>query len=228
MKVHYCLPTYNQPQMLRRAVEAALASDIALASVTVVDLSRDHYAARELEGLDGVTLITMPHNIGLGATWNLFYALYDDYLVIGNDDVIVEPGTLRIMAEAAERSTEALFFGFKDKFSFFLLKKQAYLEAGAFDPVFWPIYWEDVCMKYRLRLLGYTPVEVPEARFEHEHSQSMKALDPVATELFWKRFKRNQAYYEEKWGGTRDHETYAIPFGGRRARVPAKILPRTA
>ncbi|MBK7366744.1 MAG: glycosyltransferase [Candidatus Eisenbacteria bacterium] len=228
MKVHYCLPTYNQPHMLRRAVEAALASDIPLASVTVVDLSREHYAAGLLEGLEGVTVITMPHNIGLGPTWNLFYALYDDYIVIGNDDVIVEPGTLRIMAEAAERSTEALFFGFKDQFSFFLLKKQAYLEAGPFDPVFWPIYWEDVCMGYRLRLLGYTPVDVKEARFEHEHSQSMKALDPVATELFWNRFKRNQAYYEEKWGGPRGEETFAVPFGGVRVSVPAKITPPPA
>ena len=44
MKVHYCLPTYNQPQLLRRAVEAALASDIELAEVTVVDLSPEHVA----------------------------------------------------------------------------------------------------------------------------------------------------------------------------------------
>lgn len=228
MKVHFCLPTYNQPQLLRRTVEAALASDIEIATVTVVDLSREHYAAGLLEGLDGVTVLTMPSNIGLGATWNLFFALYDDYIVIGNDDVIVEPGTLRTMVTAAERSTEALFFGYKDQFSFFLLKKQAYLEAGPFDPVFWPIYWEDVCMGYRLQLLGYTSVEVADARFEHEHSRSMKALDPVATELFWQRFKRNQAYYETKWGGTRGEETYAIPFGGVRATAPAKILPPAA
>lgn len=228
MKVHYCLPTYNQPQLLRRAVEAALASDIELAEVTVVDLSPEHYAAGLLAGLERVEVITMPHNIGLGATWNLFYALHEDWIVIGNDDVIVETGTLRAMVEAAERSTEALFFGFKDKFSFFLLKKQAYLEAGPFDPVFWPIYWEDVCMGYRLRLLGYTPVDVPEARFEHEHSQSMKALDPAATELFWTRFKRNQAYYEAKWGGPRDEETFAVPFGGLRVSAPAKVLPPAA
>lgn len=228
MKVHYCLPTYNQPQMLRRAVEAALASDCDLAEVTVVDLSKDHYAAGLLEGLDRVHVITMPHNIGLGATWNLFYSLYDDYLVIGNDDVIVQQDTLRIMAETADRSTEALFFGYKDPFSFFLLKKQAYLEAGPFDPVFWPIYWEDVCMGYRLSLLGYTPVHVSEALFEHEHSQSMKALDPKATELFWQRFKRNQAYYEAKWGGPRGQETFAVPFGGLRVSVPAKILPPAA
>ena len=67
-----------------------------------------------------------------------------------------------------------------------------------------------------------------EAHFEHEHSQSMKALDPAATELFWERFKRNQAYYEAKWGGSRGHETYAVPFGGRRASVPAKVMPKAA
>ena len=220
MNVHYCLPTYNQPQLLRRAVEAALRSDIELAGITVIDLSPEHYAGTVLAGLEHVTVLTMPSNIGLGASWNLFFALHDDHIVLGNDDVIVEPGTLRAMVTAAQESPEALFFGFKDQFSFFLLKKAAYLQAGPFDPAFWPIYWEDVCMEYRLKLLGYRTVVVEAARFEHEHSRSMKALDPAATESFWRRFQRNQAYYEDKWGGARYEETHALPFGGARPRVP--------
>ena len=221
MKIRYCLPTYNQPQLLRRSVEAALASSVRLDGVTVVDLSREHYAAKVLEGLGNVTVITMPENIGLGATWNLFYAMYDDWFVIGNDDVIVEPDTFREMIRAAMASKEALFFGYKDYFSFFLLKKQAYLEAGPFDPAFWPIYWEDVCMGYRLKLLGYTPVVVESARFEHEHSRSMNAIpDGPAKDRFWARFRRNQAYYEAKWGGARDQETFTRPFDGARAVVP--------
>ena len=223
MSVHYCLPTYNQPQLLRRAVEAALRSDIELAGITVIDLSPSHYAQEVLDGLEGVTVGTMPENIGLAACWNLLYALYNDYIVIGNDDVIVEPDTLREMVEAAAQSPEALFFGFKDEFSFFLLKKAAYLQAGPFDPAFWPIYWEDVCMAYRLRLLGYTPVVVPTARFEHEHSRSLNTLEGAATERFWQRFKRNQAYYEDKWGGPRNQETYKIPFNGAPPRIPTFV-----
>lgn len=221
MKLRYCLPTYNQPHMLRRAVEAALQSDVVLDGVTVVDLSPEHYAAEVLNGLEDVTVLTMPTNIGLGACWNLFYALYDDYFVIGNDDVIVEPQTIRELVLAAAQSPEALFFGYKDQFSFFLLKKPAYLQAGPFDPAFWPIYWEDVCMSHRLQLLGYTPVTVDAARFEHEHSRSLNALeDPAAKATFWNRFKRNQAYYEDKWGGTRGQETHRLPFNGEPARVP--------
>ena len=228
MNVHYCLPTYNQPGLLRRAVESALNSDIELAGVTVVDLSPDHYAAGILEGLEGVTVLTMPANIGLGATWNLFFALHDDYIVIGNDDVILEPETLKEMVREAHFSPEALFFGYKDEFSFFLLKKAAYLQAGPFDPAFWPIYWEDVCMGYRLKLLGYTPVVVSSARFEHEHSRSMKSLEGDATTLFWKRFSRNRSYYEDKWGGTRGEEAYALPFNGEPRRVPPFIMPEPA
>jgi len=220
MSVHYCLPTYNQPRMLKRAVVAALGSDIELAGITVIDLSPEHYAQGVLAGLAGVTVLTMPVNIGLASCWNLLYALHDDYFVIGNDDVIVEPDTLREMVTAAKQSPEALFFGFKDEFSFFLLKKSAYLRAGPFDPAFWPIYWEDVCMNYRLRLLGYTPVVVSAARFEHEHSRSLHSLDTPATELFWRRFTRNQNYYEDKWGGPRDQEQHRLPFGGEPPRVP--------
>lgn len=223
MKIHYCLPTYNQPRMLRRAVEAALRSDVPLAALAVIDLSPEHYAEEVLQGLDGVTVGTMPENIGLAACWNLFFALYQDYVVIGNDDVIVEPGTLREMATAAEASPEALFFGHKDEFSFFLLKKNAYLRAGPFDPAFWPIYWEDVCMGYRLKLLGHTPVVVPEARFEHEHSRSLHALDVSATSRFMNRFERNRAYYEAKWGGPRGRETFTIPFNGEPPNVPPYV-----
>jgi len=221
MNLRYCMPTYNQPRLLRMAVEAALESDIRLDGVTVVDLSPEHYAQRVLEGLKDVTVLTMPHNIGLAATWNLFYALYDDYFVIGNDDVIVAPDTIRVMAMAAAQSPEALFFGFKDQFSFFLLKKPAFLQAGPFDPAFWPIYWEDVCMGYRLSLLGYTPVVVESAKFLHEHSRSLNTTpDGPAKDRFWNRFKRNQAYYEAKWGGTRGEEKFKLPFDGRPATVP--------
>ena len=220
MNVHYCLPTYNQPKLLRRAVEAAMQSDIELAGITVIDLSPEHYAQEILEGLPGVMVGTMPTNIGLAACWNLLFAMYNDYIIIGNDDVIVEPGTLREMVTAAQASKEALFFGFKDEFSFFLLKKAAFLQAGPFDPAFWPIYWEDVCMGYRLSRLGYTPVVVESARFEHEHSRSLNSLKGEATDRFWKRFKRNQAYYEDKWGGPRGAETFTVPFDGQPARVP--------
>lgn len=221
MNLRLCLPTYNQPVLLRGAVEAALDSDIILDGVTVVDLSPEHYAAGVLAGLEGVTVITMPTNIGLAATWNLFFSLYDDYIVIGNDDVIVEPSAIRELALAAAQSPEALFYGYKDEFSFFLLKKPAFLQAGPFDPAFWPIYWEDVCMIYRLKLLGYTPVVVDACRFTHEHSRSMNALpEGPAKERFWRRFQRNQSYYEDKWGGPRYAETYKLPFDGQPARVP--------
>ena len=48
----------------------------------------------------------------------------------------------------------------------------------------------------------------------------MKALDGTATDRFWNRFKRNQSYYEDKWGGPRNQETYKVPFDGQPARVP--------
>ena len=75
-------------------------------------------------------------------------------------------------------------------------------------------------MGYRLQLLGYRPVVVESARFEHEHSRSMRSLDDPATQRFWQRFKRNQAYYEAKWGGPRGQETFRTPFNGEPAHVP--------
>jgi GT2 family glycosyltransferase len=213
MSVRLCLTTMNRPELLVRAVDAALKSDIPL-DITVIDNSPEHYA-EALVG-DRATVLTMPVNIGLPRAVNLFFALYSDYIIISNDDIAVDPHTIRAMVEAAEaRPDDALFFEVEAHFSFFLLKKWAFLAAGPVDTAFWPLYYDDCCLAYRLKLLGLLPVVVTAATLHHEQSATLKAYDEAGRLQHDENFLRNQAYYVKKWGGLPGHETFTLPFDGK-------------
>lgn len=212
MNVRLCMPTYNRPDELSHAVDAALRSDIAL-EVVVVDNSVEHYA-QALVG-DVATVITLPVSAGLASTWNLVFSMYEDHIVMINDDVAVHTHTVRAMVERAEKEKNSvLFFGAYDEFACFLLRRCAYLDVGPFDPVFRPIYYEDIDMLYRLKLRGYLPVTIFEATFDHVKNATLKALSHDEEVRHWDQFHRNEHYYREKWGGLRDEERFVLPFNG--------------
>lgn len=229
MNVHLCITTYNRPAELKQCVEAALRSDTELTSITVLDNSTEHYAA-EVLGDDAyldVSVITVPRNIGWGAALNVFFALYDDYIVCCNDDLAVHSHTIRELVDSAQDfPDDALFYGAHDgesMWSLFLLRKQAYLEMGPFDPAIWPFYYDDIDALYRLKLLGYSPVTVYPATYDHVKNGTLKAFDPERKALHERQFSRNEAYYRAKWGGLKFQETYTRPFNGERPQVPPLI-----
>jgi GT2 family glycosyltransferase len=222
MNLRYCITTMNRPVELQQAVDAALQSDIPLDGVVVIDNSSEHYA-QQLVG-DRATIITLPHNAGLGPALNLCFALYSDFIVCANDDLMVLPHSVRRLVEEATAHPEtALFYGAHDgesMFSLFLLRKQAFLEVGGFDPAIWPVYYDDLDLLYRLKLVGYTPVTVQDATYSHVKNGTIKALDPARRALHDRQFARNEAYYRAKWGGLKFEETFTVPFGGQRPSVP--------
>lgn len=229
MDVRLCITTMNRPAELVKAVEAAFGSDIELADVVVIDNSTEHYAAQVLQPRedDRLSIITLPHNAGLGPALNLAFALYDDYLICQNDDVAVHPHAIRELVEHAEQfpSYKLLYGNHDDEsmFSLFLLRKQAYLEVGGWDPAIWPIYYDDIDVLYKLRLLGYEPVTIHAATYDHVKNGTIKAFDAARKELHDRQFARNEALYQLKWGGLKFNERFTLPFNGGRAVVPPLI-----
>jgi len=225
MNVQLVITTMNRPAELVKAVEAALLSDLPLAGITVIDNSPDNYA----QGLVGDTafVITLPHAAGLGPCLNLAFALYDDYLICQNDDVVVHTSTLRALVDAADGQPEnSLFYGNHDDesmFSLFLLRKQAFLEVGGFDPSIWPIYYDDIDFLRRFTLLGYSPVTVASAVYGHVKNATINAFDAPRRELHDRQFARNEEYYRLKWGGLKFKETFVTPFNGERPVVSPLI-----
>lgn len=222
MEINFCITTFNRPDQLEHAVEAALASDLRPTTVTVIDNSPGHYA-RPLVG-HLATVIELPRNIGWGQSINLAFALYDDYVICCNDDLAVHRHTVgELVGSAEDLPNAALFYGNhngESMWALFLLRKRAFLEAGPLDPAIWPFYYDDIDILYRLRLLGYAPTTVYPATYDHIHNGVLKALNADQRALHERRFRRNEQYYVAKWGGLKFEETYTTPFNGGRPSVP--------
>jgi GT2 family glycosyltransferase len=83
-------------------------------------------------------------------------------------------------------------------------------KLGTFDENFVPAYFEDADMRYRMMLLGYDGIAVPDAKMLHKWSTTQNMDAPVCSH---EQFRRNRAYYIEKWGGDHKHERFSRPYG---------------
>ena len=63
----------------------------------------------------------------------------------------------------------------------------------------------------RATLRGYTTYTHPDTEFVHRACNADAETDLEHTERT-RRFERTRAYYESKWGGARDAETFGYPF----------------
>lgn len=220
MKVRYCITTYNRPDYLPKAVEAALASTLVPDQIVVVDNSEDGYAPGLLREYPRTVVIARGWNAGLSASWNLCLDLFDDYVIFGNDDLAVHPEAIeRTVASMKEHPEVALFFGATDPYSYFAVHQWAYREVGPFDEEYYPVWWMDVDWSYRAKLLGHQPLTLPDVTFDHIQSGSMKQLiaekGEAGERLHNATFLRNEARYKRKWGGPVGQERYTVPFNGQ-------------
>lgn len=81
---------------------------------------------------------------------------------------------------------------------------------GYFDENFFPAYFEDNDMHYRIKLSPYKIGSLSTALFYHFGSKTQnKSHMPVVPAIL---FRKNQDYYISKWGGPPRREKYTKPF----------------
>ena len=78
--------------------------------------------------------------------------------------------------------------------------------CGWFDENFYPAYFEDNDMFYRMHMAGLR--HLLDTKHGFYHKQSATCID-VVTKDDW---DRCQQYYISKWGGPPGEETYIRPF----------------
>jgi GT2 family glycosyltransferase len=225
-KLWYGIPTYTQYERAREAVEHIIkTSTLVPDEIVIVDNSETRSAESIFLPLHlmkkpvgtGVRFYFREKNILAGA-WNDIMRLYnDDYIIIANDDVIPEPDAIEALVTTAREHPEyAMVTGAAccvNSYSFFLLRKWAYDIVGAFDEKFVPAYFEDNDYDYRLRkLAGLIRAEATDAKVKHIGSATMKAMTDAQRSRHHHNFAFNQRYYEAKWGGLPEHETFIVPF----------------
>lgn len=173
-------------------------------------------------------------NLGCSRTWNYgieYASIHDiDYALVCNDDVFFDAGTIAKLVETLEDHpefdlvsavnrrdappTEDIRYPETPDFSCFMVRNDFLNRFGDFDENFFPAYFEDNDMAYRIKIAGGTYVCRTDASMYHHGSvtQNWNPFDPVVDSP---NFEKNRAYYVKKWGGTPGNERYTVPFGGK-------------
>lgn len=220
-RLFYCIPTYKSIPECVLAVESVYAGSRVPDSIVIIDNSGSAASAIALKPFidcyKNIHIWPQVKNIGVAPSWNLFlYTLATDYVLIANDDVTVHYDTIARMEAAAESQATAILYGdgsAGNAYSFFIYKQYAFQKYGGFDESFYPAYFEDNDMWYRLHTLnGYTPYFVPGATYTHAVSSTIAKYTQQEKDMHHVYFEKNAQYYMKKWGGAPTHETYRIPF----------------
>jgi N-acetylglucosaminyl-diphospho-decaprenol L-rhamnosyltransferase len=97
--------SYNVRRLLLRCIESLQADGIE--RIIVVDNASHDGSAAAARGLPGVEVVALDVNLGFGAGVNRGAALLDDdYLLIVNPDVVVDPGSTKVLVDAIESSPD--------------------------------------------------------------------------------------------------------------------------
>jgi GT2 family glycosyltransferase len=163
-----------------------------------------------IEVSDPQVVISRPwRNIGVAAAWNAVIKWNPEqrwWFLVNNDIVLSEENLDAI--ERAMRLYDAATFGGMHAFG---IRQTAIQKVGWFDENFAPCYFEDNDWDYRARLLN-VHVEKGLGPVAHHYGSAVIRDSEKYRSLNGRTFPMNQRYYEQKWGGSVDHEVYTTPF----------------
>lgn len=148
-----------------------------------------------------------PYSVSIN--WNRFLHLYEDYIIISNDDIILRNDTIEVIIKDCEENKEELFITCPNsRWSFFVQRKKSISIVGEYDSNFKNAYFEDVDYEYRLKLAGYKTFYSKAKILEHRDSPSLNGTWRNKPNVI-----RNEKLYELKWGSKYvGHEKYQEPF----------------
>lgn len=169
-------------------------------------------------------------NKGVAASWNLGMKIAMAHsignVLVVNDDIVFEPGCVYKMMNAlyGRIFTSALNtrdftpakseqYDSEPDFACFMVHPAQFVKrVGWFDENFYPAYFEDNDMGYRMQLGGILDesrrLDAP--MFHHGSvTQNWEGKQVVNGP----QFEKNRLYYRTKWGGVPGEETYKTPHG---------------
>jgi GT2 family glycosyltransferase len=219
------IPTLKRYDLLVRLASVLLGDcgdDSILSRIIVLDnggklLQSDAYRAlAALPWSERIEIVTPKFNFGVAGSWNYFARNYGR-CIISNDDVVFKKPVLEAFAGASSSHPESVILENSDPvagFSTFLLNRpEEWLEMGGFDECLNPAYFEDNDCRRRLSLVNNPVVKVPLVDWYHDNSSTLAASDDDYKRMHWCLYRRNQVYYQLKWGGLPGSEKYLTPFG---------------
>lgn len=196
------IPILNRPNLLNALIDTI---DVEIGQLIIID--NGGVVGPFVRG----DVITMPHNIGVAASWNLIIKSTPlaKWWLITNSDIEFGHGALETLANTVEPNRPAIYqmLGF----AAFAITPSAVERVGFFDENFHPAYCEDIDYARRATLAGVPIVDVP-SELRHVGSATIYG-DQHYMRLNGNSYPSNVAYYERKWGGTmHGGEQFSVPF----------------
>jgi GT2 family glycosyltransferase len=169
-------------------------------------------------------------NIGVSAAWNqgMRRAIKDGhrYALIVNDDILFTPHTIETLYDNAVDTGGVIIspnFCIPRKHDAFFFEKKGMIESihwscimvdmyqliencGWFDENFFPAYFEDNDMFYRIHRAGLKHYLNTDVGFFHRESATGES---IITQDNW---NLCESYYKYKWGGVPGEERYSFPY----------------
>lgn len=142
--------------------------------VIVNNSGRKSWTPEKPDLVENLWHIQVPFGLGANGAWNLIIKStpHAPYWVLPNDDSYFEPGALKLIAENVD--PEAFnFLDIKPKWSAVVPGEGAIREAGLWDEVFHPIYFDDNDLERRLVRTGVRINKIP-AKVHHDNSSTLK------------------------------------------------------
>jgi GT2 family glycosyltransferase len=229
MKIRYCIVTLNQFEwVVDKHLPSLDPQLIAGVHLLVSETEEQTYhdekflnpldvaqLAEQSERFGDFRVTAVLQNFGVANAWNYFteQAEKDGYdaVIVANDDIYLYDGVLERFVEKMQNNEFVCFEG-QNAFSFYGMHVTLFNRVGKFDENFWPAYYEDNDYHYRMKLLGLPTAYVAEPSYFHQVSATITKFDYFRKMMHHHNFRKNTAYYTQKWGGLPHNEQFTEPF----------------
>lgn len=218
--VDVVIPVYNAPDLTHRCVTSLYAeASSRLGKVVVWDNASLPETRQMLDGLEypGLSVHHAPENLGFGGgvnrgieatgseavlVLNSDTAAQDDFIsplctALASDAklAVATSVDLKVVKKArANFGTAAVIPTFTFSGFAFLVRREAFQEAGGFDPIFGLGYYEDADLSRKLLALGWRLGAVPSSILEHQNHGSFRSVSGTKALRV-----RNRAIYVERY-----------------------------
>lgn len=212
------IPTLSRYDMLEKLLLSAEAGTVKPDRYAIIDNGGGYSDSPLVQAFaDKITIYDYGANIGVAASWNHLIRNEQELLIICNDDITLLPNTIEFLHTYVEDHPDYGFItgettNHQNLWSMFVHRRWLFDRIGPYDENLWPAYYEDNDMGRRIELAGYQLYQAQGAFYDHFGSATMKAYSPDELNLHHERFRANQNYYINKWGGLPHHETFNTPF----------------
>jgi hypothetical protein len=173
----------------------------------------------------GKKIVGAPINLGVARSWNfgIEYARAKraEFMFVLSTSVVFNDGGLglhefvRAVLVASDAGQDVQGIDTQLGWHLHGFRTSVFDVVGTFDEHFWPAYFEDTDMLYRMGLAGLNSPRENGRGWPHLDVDATceRDADTLQSGLVNIEFGRLEAYYVRKWGGKQGEEKFTTPFG---------------